>query len=258
MTKQIPYWGRSAQPASTYYKMKLNVDICCIVDHCTGQAHIFLFDERLGPKCADHTLSLLTRHINTKVPDWAGDVQVFMDNAAINKNKYLSGWLQEMTSRFNSCRASFMLPGHTKFIPDWVFAGIAHTYRVSDVFTMPELLDIAGMYGNANILSGADDISEWRDVITAKYSDLPGIQQLHDIRACRQPNSVRCEVRTLCWDGDWQQSPQIVIDPSADGVPVAYRQLHIISTAKRQHLITMYNRWIPEDRRLPFLPDRPV
>ena len=55
--KLVPYWGSSAQPGSTYYLQKVSHDIFGIIKHSDDSKHIVLFDERIGPKNTDHTVS---------------------------------------------------------------------------------------------------------------------------------------------------------------------------------------------------------
>ncbi len=69
MCKLVPYWGMSAQPGSTYYLQKLNHDVFGIVNHATKSSTAYLFDERVGPKNTDYTVSYLT-HFFTTIPDW--------------------------------------------------------------------------------------------------------------------------------------------------------------------------------------------
>lgn len=57
--KLVPHWGRTAQPGQTYYFQKISHDIFGIVDHRTDQNSIYLFDETVGPKNTDHTISFL-------------------------------------------------------------------------------------------------------------------------------------------------------------------------------------------------------
>ena len=49
-------------------------------------------------------------------------------------------------------RSSFVIPGHTKFVPDQLFSKIAKTCNKSDVFTTVELQNVvhqyAGVVGN--------------------------------------------------------------------------------------------------------------
>ena len=60
MSKLAPFWGQSPQPGSTYYLQKLSHDIFGTVNHATNKTTVYLFDERVGPKNADHTVSYLT------------------------------------------------------------------------------------------------------------------------------------------------------------------------------------------------------
>ena len=72
MQKLVPYWGYSPQPGSTYYLQKLSHDILGIVDHSNGQTHLYIFDETVGPKNTDHTVSYLHHYIchSGKIPSW--------------------------------------------------------------------------------------------------------------------------------------------------------------------------------------------
>lgn len=79
MSKLVPYWGFSPQPGSTYYLHKLSHDILGIVNHATDVSAVYLFDETVGPKNTDHTVSYITDHLAT-LPDWIHRVHLFLDN----------------------------------------------------------------------------------------------------------------------------------------------------------------------------------
>ena len=63
--KLIPYWGRSPQPASTYYLIKESHDVFGIVDHRDDIGHVRLFSETIGHKNTEHTVSLLQEYIES-------------------------------------------------------------------------------------------------------------------------------------------------------------------------------------------------
>ena len=63
MTKVIPFWGSSAQPGMTYYQRKVSHDLFGIVDHRDDSNYVSVFDERVGPKNTDHTVSLLSYYL---------------------------------------------------------------------------------------------------------------------------------------------------------------------------------------------------
>ena len=94
MQKLIPYWGLSSQPGSTYYFQKLSHDIFGIVDHRENQSMLYIFDETVGPKNTDHTISLLMDYVrnSTAFPSWIKRLHIFLDNTgSTNKNAYFMG-----------------------------------------------------------------------------------------------------------------------------------------------------------------------
>ena len=113
MCKLVPYWGMSAQPGSTYYLQKLNHDIFGIVDHSCNSSTVYLFDERVGPKNTDHTISYLTDFIS-KLPDWVYRIHLFLDNtSSTDKNHFPMVWACEMIqhTRLSFLRISFLICG---------------------------------------------------------------------------------------------------------------------------------------------------
>lgn len=89
MCKLVPYWGLSAQRGSMYYLQKLNHDIFGIVNHAEKSSTVYLFDERMGPKNTDHTISYLCDYFS-KLPTWLRHVHLFLDNtSSTNKNCYM-------------------------------------------------------------------------------------------------------------------------------------------------------------------------
>ena len=91
-SKLILHWGEPEQPSSTYYLQKVSHDVFSLVDHRNDGKHIVLFEERLGPKNTDHTISFVQNYINkfTSFHTFMCRVCIFLDNAGnTNKNKYL-------------------------------------------------------------------------------------------------------------------------------------------------------------------------
>ena len=65
-----------------------------------------------------------------------------MDNAcSTNKNFYSVGWASEMVQqgKFDFIRISFLIAGHTKFVPDLLFSKVSQSFSKSDIFTTTEL-----------------------------------------------------------------------------------------------------------------------
>ena len=75
-------------------------DIFGIVNHATEKTTVDLFDERIGPKNTDHTVSYLTNFLS-ELPHLLRRVHLFLDNTcATNKNWYLMAWALEMLHIF--------------------------------------------------------------------------------------------------------------------------------------------------------------
>ena len=66
MTRTLPYWGSTPQPAKTYYQIKLVVDIFGIVDYSSSEKNFaYLCDEiAAGAKSTNHTISFLEHYVN--------------------------------------------------------------------------------------------------------------------------------------------------------------------------------------------------
>ena len=261
-SKLIPYWGSSAQPGSTYYLQKVSHDVFGLVDHRDGQQHTTLFDERIGPKNTDHTISIIQSYIDkvTALHPWIRRVLLFLDNAAnTNKNRYLFSWGMELVSQrtLDYVRFCFMLPGHTKFAPDRLFAQVSNSYNCHDVFTISELKDICDLHAHTTIEDGAS-VLQWREALRVKYSNLSGTRKYHDFLVARSyDQSVLMKVRESCCSGSFSRSPLKVTDPSVAGVPTDnYKetQFRDLSTEKYENMKLMYNQFVSPERHPDYLP----
>ena len=261
--KLVPYWGMSDQPGSTYYLQKVNHDLFGIVNHGDGSSAVYLFDETIGPKNTDHTLSFLTHYIRA-LPSWVKRVHIFLDNtSSTNKNFYTMAWAMELVQQdeIDFLRISFLIAGHTKFSPDLLFSKIAQTYNRSDVFNTEELGDIVSRYANVTIANGTM-VYDWRTLL-CKYSKLPGIRSLHDFLFVKHAvtNQLVAKVRENCYEGAFNDSPIHVVrgrsleeNCIADQDSVSYSTLgkeRELTETKYKHLQQMYRDFIPEHRRMP-------
>ena len=265
MGKLVPYWGYSPQPGSTYYLQKLNHDVFGIVNHATNSSEVYLFDERVGPKNTDHTISYLLDW-TSKLPQWVKRVHLFLDNtSSTNKNCYLMAWACEMIQhgRLSFIRISFLIAGHTKFSPDLLFSKIAQSYNRSDIFTSAELKETISQYADV-IVDHGEIVCDWRSSMT-KYSKLPGIRNLHDFIFTKNPTTdkVIAKVRKNCYAGTFENASIHVIsgrDVTENAIPdqslSSYSilgKLKSLSDSKLKNLDQMYKNFIPNNRWLPFL-----
>ena len=123
-----------------------------------------------------------------------------------NKNQYTIGWLGQLakSGRFCSVRLLLMIPGHTKFSPDEMFARVAHTFYKADVLTEEELRDITSRY-SLTYICGGDDRKRWKAVLSPVYKPVPNIKDLHNfVRSASEPGSMpQLRVRKLYSSGEY-------------------------------------------------------
>jgi len=76
--------------------VKSPMNFFCTVDHWNDSNYVHVFDERVGPKNTDNTVSLVSNYLfhSGLVPQGVKCVCLFLDNATLmNKNRYSLGGL---------------------------------------------------------------------------------------------------------------------------------------------------------------------
>ena len=255
MSKNLPFWGESPQPAKTYYMMKLVCDVFGIVDHSKqgkDSNYTYLCDElAAGPKNTDRTITFLNHFLHNHVDDWVKNVTFCLDNARICKNKYLLSWANELVNQgqFHSIRFCYMVVGHTKFQPDRLFASVAKSFYSRDVFCIEMLQVIAQLYSTSYLFT-AGDILQWRVALEPMYNALPGITNLHDFVSFSEEfghASLKC--RLNCYSGSFEKvslkktsASSNICNPSSHKLV-----LHSLSDQKLKQLTEQYDKFIKAD-----------
>ena len=114
-----------AQPASTYFQQKISHDVIGITDHSSGTSMVYLFDECIGAKNTDHTVSYLSDFLSKTAP-WIRRVHLFIDNASsTNKIFFTMAWAYEIVQqcKLDLLRSSLLVVGHTKSYKVLIFEG---------------------------------------------------------------------------------------------------------------------------------------
>ena len=252
MSKNLPFWGESPQPAKTYYQMKLVCDVFGIVDHSKKASnHTYICDEvAAGPKNTDHTISFLNHFLDTKIDSWVRNVIFCLDNAKICKCKYLLAWADQVVNqgRFKSIRFVYLVVGHTKFEPDRLFSSIARTFYMRDVFCIEMLQAIAVLYSTCHIFT-AQQIFKWRSATEENYTALTGINSLHDFIIAKDA-SITLKVKDHCYKGSYEVANirKSDFDTTALCRPVSYESsAPRLTDQKLKQLTEQYDRYIKAD-----------
>ena len=253
MSKNLPFWGESPQPATTYYQMKLVCDLFGIVDHSKKASnHTYICDELVaGPKNTDHTISFLNHFIATKLDGWVKNITFCLDNAKICKCKYLLAWADQVVNqgRFKSIRFFYLVVGHTKFEPDRLFSSIARTFYARDVFCIEMLQAIAVLYSSCHIFT-SEQIFQWRSALGEKYTALTGINSLHDFITVKDSSAITLKVRDYCYKGSYEVATikKSDFDSVALCRPISYESTAPKLTAQKlQQLTEQYDHYIKAD-----------
>ena len=253
MSKNLPFWGESPQPAKTYYQMKLVCDVFGIVNHSEKASnHTYICDElAAGPKNTDHTISFLNHFIDMQIDSWVKNITFCLDNAKICKCKYLLAWADQLVNqgRFKSIRFIYLVVGHTKFEPDRLFSSIARTFYVRDVFCIEMLQAIALLYSSCQIFT-SKEIFQWRSTLEEKYTALAGINSFHDFIITKSSSLVTLKVRGQCYQGLYEVATvrKSDFDKMSYCRPVSYESnAPSLTDQKLQQLKEQYYRYIKAD-----------
>ena len=151
-----PKFQGTTQVGDTYYLYKMLVIVCGIMVHTAPIVKKLLYFSKkieAGKLNSNHTLNYLLHAIIHHVPSWVCNIRLLMDNAGkSNKNKYiitLAACLINI-NRFKSVHLSFMIPGHTKFEVDNLFANVTKALSNQNIF------DISMYKSLVNTLSNKD------------------------------------------------------------------------------------------------------
>ena len=195
--RTLPFFGDSPQPGETYYKQKLTVHLFGLVQHHLRGSLVYLSDERAGgAKSSDHICSYLTHYVST-LPAWVRTITIWGDNAGTIKSRYLVAWAADLVARAGHLRTvhlRFMLPGHTKFSPDTLFASISATYRKSDVLSMEDLERVVSYHATSTTFN-YNDICLYREYFATRYTAFRGIRPIRWIEVSLD-DTAQVHVRT--------------------------------------------------------------
>ena len=143
-----------------------------------------------------------------------------------------------------------MVAGHTKFAPDQTFAQIAQSFYLSDVFNEKQLTAVVATV----VMDSGKIVRSWREFVGEKYTNLPGIRDLHDFIALHNPGqNAIMKVRKMCYSGALVDTPMKVIDASHIALPTvnhsyyALKRIKELSENKKKDLQQMCNNFIRQE-----------
>ena len=149
-----------------------------------------------------------------------------------NKNAIMVQYLlwRVMTNQHTEVTLSFMIPGHTKFSPDWCF-GLLKKYRWTKVGGLSDLCGVVNDSAAVNIAqpTGLEDGSvvvhtyDWQEYFSRFFTKVKGIKKLHHIRfSSSSPGCIfvkegagsaevkRCILKDKSWEPKADELPPVL------------------------------------------------
>jgi len=260
--RPIPAFNLSPQPGSVYYLLKNSVHIAGVVlfhrlpaDPVGDSRHTLLYitDEREdGAKTNDHLLSYLELLLQY-LPAGVRQLRLFGDNAATIKSRYIVGWAHDVVTRgrLDTIELRFMIPGHTKFAPDQLFAAFSRRLATVDLFDACDLVRAGTAIANHAVETRHPQLRAWRAALDAKYRAVPGIRAMRYIRIAKAADgTIGVETATssdLTTASVTTKSILLADAPTTPVVP-AVKPVHGLERRKLADLQTIYRTWVPEER----------
>lgn len=176
-----------------------------------------------------NSLSYLLHYLKSsgKVPGWVRRVQCLL----VPRTKTNILWLP-LTKLYSK-----------------TFWQIARAYYSSDIFNEKELCTVVEQHANV-IMDSGRIVRSWGEVVSEKYSNLPGIWDLHDFLALRF--SAIMKVRETCYTGTLVNTPMRINDTSCIALPTvshSYYALKSVKELSEKDLHQMYTNFIHREKR---------
>ena len=115
-----------------------------VFDEVSGTGRVYLFSQLHGKTNSNHVTSVLDNHISKYKTgkNQKRKIRVQLDNCSVNKCYVLIRYAADLvkSGRYDEVEVCFMVPGHTKFNPDRMFAWLSDLLRTIDVFEISDIV----------------------------------------------------------------------------------------------------------------------
>ena len=203
--QQLHYPSDPNQPGPIYFKTPRKCALFGICCEAIPRQVNFLIDENvLTGKGANSTISYV-HYFFERHGLGETNAQLHADNCgAQNKNSaFLWYYLWRVTSGLhNTVNYHFLLPGHTKFAPDWCFGLVKqktrHTF-ISSLFDIARAVEESAVVNTAELVglhNGTDRVPtyDWVTYLQQYFKKLPQIKSYYHFRFDKNfPGTVFCK-----------------------------------------------------------------
>ena len=206
--QQVHYPSNPQQPGPAYFKTARKCQIFGICCEGSNTQLNYLIDEAEALGKGANSIVSLVHHYLENYSTGEQHLQIHADNCiGQNKNNITIlyfGW-RVLCGLHTSCSFGFMIPGHTRFGPDWFFGMVKRKYRRTRVSSMEQIAQVVENSTtegqNKPFIVGKDTppliYYDWHTFFTSFSVSIPHITSYHHFRFdAKYPGVVF--LRTTC------------------------------------------------------------
>ena len=193
MAQQVFYPNDPLQPGPMYFLTPRKCAIFGVCCESIPRQVNYLIDEAVDMGKGSNAIVSMLHHFFVHHGLGEKVVHLHADNCGgQNKNATMVQYLlwRIMTGLHTEITLSFMIPGHTKFSPDWCFGLLKKKYRRTMVGGLTDLCGVVNDSAAVNIAqpTGLEDGSavvttyNWQDYFSRFCTKVKGIKKLHHLR----------------------------------------------------------------------------
>ena len=193
MAQQVFYPNDPLQPSPMYFLTPRKCAIFGVCCESIPRQVNYLIDEAVDMGKGSNAIVSMLHHFFVHHGLGEKIVHLHADNCGgQNKNAIMVQYLlwRVMTGQHTEITLSFMVPGHTKFSPDWCFGLLKKRYRRTKVGGLTDLVTVVNESASVNVAqpTGREDGSpivttyNWQEYFSTFCTKVKGIKKLHHLR----------------------------------------------------------------------------
>ena len=193
MAQQVFYPNDPLQPGPMYFLTPRKCAIFGVCCEAIPRQINYLIDEAVDMGKGSNAIVSMLHHFFAHHGLGEERVHLHADNCGgQNKNATMVQYLlwRVMTGQHKEITLSFMIPGRTKFSPDWCFGLLKKKYRRTKVGGLTDLVGVVNESATVNVAqpTGREDGSalvttyDWQEYFKTFCTKVPGIKKLHHLR----------------------------------------------------------------------------
>ena len=193
MAQQVFYPNDPLQPGPMYFLTPRKYAIFGVCCESLPRQINYLIDEAVDVGKGSNAIISMLHHFFVHHGLGEKRVHLHADNCGgQNKNATMVQYLlwRVMSGQHDEIKLSFMIPGHTKFSPDWCFGLLKKKYRRTKVGGLTDLVGVVNESATINVAqpTGTEDgrvvvpTYDWQQYFATFCSKVKGIKKLHHLR----------------------------------------------------------------------------